>query len=396
MSEGLKYLVIVGDGMADYPIEEAGWRTPLQLADKPNMDEMAKRSRMGMLRTLRPDLPKGSDVANLAILGYDPYLCYTGRGPLEAAARGMRIDDDEVVFRCNLITVGKGEILDYSGGHVTTEEAKLLILELNDRLNELGRFTAGVSYRNLFISKMGEGLRATPPHEIMGERYERYLLKPDNSDSRKLNEMMLKSIEILSNNPVNTRRIKLGKMPANMVWIWGQGRMPKLEPFQAKSGMRGTIIAAVDLIKGIGELAGMNVPEVPGATGYYDTSYENKASYAVKALQDFDFVYLHVEAPDEAGHEGSVEIKVKVIEEMDRRLLGKILDSVSIEEVSMSIVIDHPTPISVRNHTIDPAPFAMMKPGVEGDGFPFDECSGLKGSLGLIDGIRFIEMLKKD
>lgn len=396
MSEGLKYLVIVGDGMADYPIEEAGWRTPLQLADKPNMDEMAKRSRMGMLRALRPDLPKGSDVANLAILGYDPYLCYTGRGPLEAAARRMRIDDDEVVFRCNLITVGEGEILDYSGGHVTTEEAKLLILELNDRLNELGRFTAGVSYRNLFISKMGEGLRATPPHEIMWERYERYLLKPDNSDSRKLNEMMLKSIEILSNNPVNIRRIESGKMPANMVWIWGQGRMPKLEPFHAKSGMRGTIIAAVDLIKGIGELAGMNVPEVPGATGYYDTSYENKASYAVKALQDFDFVYLHVEAPDEAGHEGSVEIKVKVIEEMDRRLLGKILDSVSIEEVSMSIVIDHPTPISVRNHTIDPAPFAIMKPGVEGDGFPFDEYSGLKGSLGLIDGIRFIEMLKKD
>lgn len=395
MPKGLKYLIIVGDGMADYPVEEAGGKTPLQLAYKPNMDYIAGRSRMGMLRTLRPDLPKGSDVANLVILGYDPYACYTGRGPLEAAARGIKVEDDEIVFRCNLITVEGGRIRDYSGEHVTTDEARLLISELNNRLNDLGRFHAGVSYRNLFISKIGEGLKATPPHEIVGEKYEEHMLKPLNEDSRRLNKMMLKSIEILSENPVNTRRINSGKRLANMAWIWGQGKMPRLEPFSEKHGLKGTVISAVDLIKGIGRLAGMTVLEVPGATGYYDTSYENKALYAVKALKDYDFVYLHVEAPDEAGHEGSFKTKVRVIEEMDRRLIGRILDEISMEEVSTSIVIDHPTPVSVRNHTVDPVPFAIMKPGVEGDGKPFDEDSGSKGSFKLVDGMDFIKVLKE-
>ncbi|MBO3842990.1 MAG: cofactor-independent phosphoglycerate mutase [Candidatus Brockarchaeota archaeon] len=395
MPKGLMYLIIVGDGMADYPVEEAGGKTPLQLAYKPNMDYIAGRSRMGMLRTLRPDLPKGSDVANLIILGYDPYVCYTGRGPLEAAARRIRVEDDEVVFRCNLITVEGGRILDYSGEHVTTDEARLLISVLNDRLNELGRFHAGVSYRNLFISKIGEGLKATPPHDIVGEKYEEHMLKPLNEDSRRLNEMMLKSISILSENPVNKRRIDSGKRPANMVWIWGQGRMPRLEPFSEKHGLKGTVISAVDLIKGIGWLAGMVVPEVPGATGYYDTNYENKALYAVNALEDSDFVYLHVEAPDEAGHEGSFKTKVRVIEEMDRRLIGRILDNIRIDDVSISILIDHPTPVSVKNHTVDPVPFAIMKPGIKGDGKPFDEESGSKGSFSMIDGMDFIKILKE-
>ena len=391
----MKYLVVVGDGMADYPVSEAGWKTPLQLAYKPNMDFIARRSRMGLLKTLRPDLPKGSDVANLVILGYNPYACYTGRGPIEAAARKIRVGDDEVVFRCNLITVEEGKIIDYSGGHITTEEARLLVSELNNRLGEYGRFYSGVSYRNIFVSKIGERLESTPPHEIMGEPCEKYLLKPDNGEARRLNEMMLKSISILSDNPVNTRRVSLGQKPANMVWIWGQGKTPRLQPFLEKHGLRGTVICAVDLIKGIGELAGMNVPDVPGATGYYDTNYENKALYALRALENSDFVYLHVEAPDEAGHEGVLETKVKVIEEMDKRLFGKILDNIDIDNVSISILPDHPTPLAVRKHTTDPVPFSVMKPGLNGDGNSFDEDSGRKGSFGLVDGMDFVKLLKK-
>ncbi|MEM1548204.1 MAG: cofactor-independent phosphoglycerate mutase [Thermoproteota archaeon] len=391
----MKYLVVVGDGMADYPVSEADGKTPLQLAYKPNMDFISKKSRMGLLKTLRPDLPKGSDVANLIILGYDPYTCYTGRGPIEAAARKIRVTDDEIVFRCNLITVEEGRIIDYSGGHITTEEAKLLVSELNDRLGEFGRFYSGVSYRNIFVAKIGEKLTSTPPHEIMGESYEKYLLKPDNEESRRLNDMMLKSISILSENPVNISRVGSGKKPANMVWIWGQGKTPRLQPFSEKHGLRGTVVCAVDLIKGIGELAGMNVPHVPGATGYYDTSYENKALYALKALEYSDFVYLHVEAPDEAGHEGVLETKVRVIEEMDRRLFGKILDNIDIDKVSISILPDHPTPLAVRKHTTDPVPFSVMKPGLNGEEKTFDEYSGRKGSLGLVDGIDFIKLLKE-
>ncbi|MEM1557880.1 MAG: cofactor-independent phosphoglycerate mutase [Thermoproteota archaeon] len=391
----MKYLVIVGDGMADYPVDEAGGKTPLQLAYKPNMDYIARRGRMGMLKTLRPDLPKGSDVANLIILGYDPYVCYTGRGPIEAAARKIKVGDDEVVFRCNLITVEEDRIVDYSGGHITTEEARLLLSELNNKLEEFGRFYSGVSYRNIFISRIGERLEATPPHEIMGEPYEKHLLKPDSAESRRLNDMMLRSIRILSENPVNIRRVESGKKPANMVWIWGQGKTPKLQPFLEKHGLRGTVICAVDLIKGIGKLAGMRVLDVPGATGYYDTSYENKALYAVKSLEDSDLVYLHVEAPDEAGHEGILETKVKVIEEMDKRLFGKILDNIDIESVSISILTDHPTPIAVRKHTVEPVPFSVMKPGWGGDGEPFDEDSGRSGTLGLVDGMNFIKLLKE-
>ncbi len=390
----MKHLVIVGDGMADYPVEEAKGKTPLQAAEKPSMDEIARRGRMGMLRTLRPNLPRGSDIANLIILGYDPCTYYTGRGPLEAAARGIRAGDNEVFFRCNLITVEENRVVDYSGGHIATSEAEVLISELNRRFSCVGRFYTGVSYRNIFVSKWGDGLRATPPHDIVAEEYGKHLLKPDNEESRLLNRMMVESIRVLSENQVNTRRRKAGERPANMAWIWGQGRMPNMEPFSLKHGLRGAVIAAVDLIKGIGKLAQMRVPEVPGATGYYDTSYENKAVYAVNALEECDFVYLHVEAPDEAGHEGSFETKVKVIEEMDRRLFKKILDSVE-ENVSISILVDHPTPVSVRNHTLDPTPFAVMKPGLKGDGLSFDEASGLRGSLGLVDGMEIIKLIKR-
>jgi len=392
----LKYLAIVGDGMADYPVSRANGKTPLQLADKPNMDYIARKSRMGMLKTLRPDLPKGSDVANLIILGYDPYVCYTGRGPIEAAARRISTGGSDIVFRCNLITVEKNRIVDYSGGHITTEEAAILISDLNKKLGEYGRFYSGVSYRNIFVTSIGEKLEATPPHEIIGEPYEKHLLKPDNEEAERLNRMMLESTSILSENPVNIRRIEAGKKPANMVWIWGQGRTPKLQPFKEKHGLNGTVICAVDLIKGIGVLAGMNVPEVPGATGYYDTNYENKALYAVKALEESDFVYLHVEAPDEAGHEGVLETKIRVIEEMDRRLFGKILDNIDIGSVSISILTDHPTPVEVRTHTVDPVPFSIMKPGLNGEGMPFNEESGRRGTLGLVDGMNFIKLLKKE
>ncbi len=391
----MKYLVVVGDGMADYPLEELGGKTPLEEASTPNMDYIAKKGATGMLRTIPEGMDAGSDIANLAILGYEPRRYYTGRGPLEAASIGVELGEGEVAWRCNLITVEGGRIIDFTAGHVSSEEAKELLSALNDAgIAPFGRFYPGVSYRNLFVCPFGEELRSTPPHDIVGERVEDYLLEPRRSESaEKLNEVMLRSRDVLAQHEVNLRRVEQGKKPANMVWLWGQGRKPELEPFSEKYGVRGAAISAVDLIRGIAKLAGMQVVNVPGATGYYDTDYRAKAEYALRALESADYCYIHVEAPDEAGHEGSVEMKIKTIEDLDEKLVGRLLDNLS-EEVAIAVLPDHPTPIKVKTHTSEPVPFAVLSPKLGSDGVEsFSERACSAGSLGLREATSFNELL---
>lgn len=387
----MKYIIIVGDGMADYPLEELGGKTPLEIAHKPNMDFIASKGKMGILKTIPNGMPPDSSIANLSILGYDPKKYYTGRGPLEAGAMGVHLGDEDTAFRCNLITERDGKIFDYSAGHVTTEEATKLLDEM--KKFKIGNFYAGVSYRNLFILRNCDPhIECTPPHDVVGEPVSKHLIKPKNNETaRKLNELMLASKDILSKHPTNLKRTKLGKNSANMIWLWGQGKKPKMEKLNEKYGLGGAMISAVNLIKGIGVYAGMSVIDVPGATAYYDTNYEGKADYAVKALETNDLVYIHVEAPDEAGHAGDMEMKIKTIEDLDKRLVGRILDRA--EECKIAVLPDHPTPIKVKTHVPDPIPFAIYTPNSRGDGLKFDEASAKKGSLGSIVGEEFMKLL---
>jgi len=391
----MKYLVVVGDGMADYPLEELGGKTPLEEANTPNMDYIAKKGATGMMRTIPKGMDAGSDIANLAILGYDPRRVYTGRGPLEAASIGVELGPGDVAFRCNLITVENGKIADFTAGHVSSEEAKALLSALNEaEIAPFGKFYPGVSYRNLFVCSFGEELRATPPHDIVGESIDDYLLKPrQNESAAKLNEVMLRSGKVLTEHEVNLKRVEQGKRPANMVWLWGQGRKPELEPFSDKYGVEGAVISAVDLIRGIACLAGMRVVHVPGATGYYDTDYAAKAEYALKALESADYCYIHVEAPDEAGHEGSVEMKIKTIEDLDEKLIGRLLDNLN-DDTAIAVLPDHPTPIRVKTHTSEPVPFAVLSPRLRGDSVEnFSERACSAGSLGLMEATRLNQLL---
>jgi len=386
---GKKFVIVVGDGMADYPVEELGGRTPLEVAEKPNMDLLAREGKVGLIRTIPRGMLKDSAVANLSILGYDPRKCFTGRGPLEAGSMGVSLGPNDVAFRCNLVTEREGRLVDYSGGCITTEEAAELLSELQKQ--GFGEFHLGISYRHIFVlrnARVSEG--CSPPHDIIGEPIAKHLIKSRDRISLRLNEFMLASRQILSQHPVNQRRLKLGKNPANMIWLWSPGKRPDLEPFEKKYGIKGAIISAVNVINGIGVWAGMEVIKVPGATGYYDTNYEGKADYALKALKANDLVFIHVEAPDEAGHAGDVERKIKAIEDLDRRLLGRIVRKG--REAAVAVLPDHPTPVTVRTHVSDPVPFAVFVPGGEGDGLRFTEAEAKRGSLGLVQGPRFMKL----
>ncbi len=387
----VKYVVIVGDGMADYPVEELGGRTPLEAADTPNMDWLAGHGRMGMLKTIPEGMEPDSSIANLSILGYDPRRYYTGRGPLEAGAMGVRLGERDVAFRCNLVTVEGGRMVDYSAGHVSTGEARELLREVA-KLG-VGEFFVGVSYRHIFVVRGAEiTLGCTPPHNIVGEAIDEHLIPPEAGGlGKRLNELMLRSRDVLSEHPVNRRRREEGKRPANMIWLWSPGPRPRLEPFERRYGIQGAMISAVLLIKGIGVYAGMEIVDVPGATGYYDTNYEGKADHALKALERNDLVYVHVEAPDEAGHEGSAERKVRVLEEFDRRLVGPIVERA--EGCTIAVLPDHPTPVSKKVHTSDPIPFVIYRPGERGDGLAFCERAGAQGSLGFVEGPEFMRLL---
>jgi 2,3-bisphosphoglycerate-independent phosphoglycerate mutase len=398
----MKYIVLVNDGMADYRLPELNNKTPMQVADTPNLNEIIPKSKCGRLITIPPGSEPGSDAANLSILGYDPKIHFTGRGPLEAAAQGIKLGNNDMAFRCNLITEKNGILVDYSAGHISTPEAMQLIDKLNEKLGtENQKFYPGLSYRNLLILKntwFSEKILTTPPHNINGRPISENLVKPLESEGVKtadfLNRMIFKSKEILENHPINLKRLKNNENPANMIWPWSGGRKPQMQTFKEKYNMTSAVISAVDLIKGIGVYAGMDVINVPGATGLYDTNYEGKADYAIGSLKTHDFVFVHVEAPDEAGHAGEIELKIKTIENFDKRLLGRILKALRNDDFRVAILPDHPTPIKVRTHTSDPVPFLIYDPCEKGDGVKkFDEYSVEEGSLGIMQGPELLQLL---
>lgn len=390
----MKYLLIIGDGMADYPVEALNGKTPLQVANKPNMDELAFKGRSGILRTIPEDMAPGSVIANLSILGYDPKKWYTGRGPFEAATRGIRLSKDDIAFRCNLVTEENGVLIDYSAGYITSDEAQELMRCVEENLgkpNEID-FHAGVRYRNLLILRndsYSDDVLCTPPHDALGVKISEILPTAKTPAAEftvaALNRMILDSKRILEDHPVNVNRVALGKRPGNMIWPWGQGKKPSIPTLQEKCGISGAVISAVDVVKGIGIYAGMEAVTVPGATGYYDTNYEGKADYALEALKNHDMVLIHVEAPDEAGHSGDHEQKIRAIEDLDRRLLGKMLRGLD-QECTIAVLPDHATPIKVRTHTKDPVPFTICSPLIEPDEVKcFDEVSARKGGFGFLE-----------
>jgi len=362
----VKYIVVVPDGAADYPLEELGGKTPLQIAHTPNMDFLASHGIAGSVKNIPHGFQPGSDVANLSILGYDPRVYYTGRAPLEAVSMGLVLSKNDVAYRCNLVTLkfsDKKQIFmeDYSAGHITSEEAKILIEEIDKKLgSDTLKFYPGISYRHIMLWKGGtEDVECTPPHDITGKDISRYL--PIGRNANFLKELIFKSMEILKEHPVNRKRASEGKKPANSIWLWGQGKTPNLPTYQEKYRLTGALISAVDLAKGIGILAGLHVINVPGATGWIDTNYAGKAEYGLNALERVDFVYLHIEAPDEAGHQGDYKLKIKAIENIDSIVVGKILDEASkrFKEFKILILPDHPTPVKVRTHTTEPVPFVI-------------------------------------
>jgi 2,3-bisphosphoglycerate-independent phosphoglycerate mutase len=353
----MKYILILGDGMADEPLEELGGKTPLESAKTPNMDRIAGEGRCGMLKTVPEGYEPGSDIANLSVLGYRPEECYTGRGPLEAISMGVNLGEDDIAYRCNLVTIRDGIMEDFSAGHISGEEGKELIESLNEKIREAKGYP-GVSYRNLLVVPGGEGCSTTPPHDIVDREVAPYL--PKGGDSEVLIRCMDESREVFKEHPVNAERLKAGKRPATSIWPWSGGKKPAMENFEDKFGFRGAMISAVDLLKGIALCAGMDTIEVPGATGYLDTDYMAKAEYAVSALRDYDFIYLHIEAPDEAGHLGSTEEKIKAIESVDE-VTGYILDNT--EDTVIAVLPDHPTPIRIKTHTSEPVPFAVLGRG---------------------------------
>lgn len=399
----MKTLIILGDGMADEPIEALGGKTPLQYAETPYMDKLAKLGVTGRLKTVADGFHPGSEVANMAVLGYDLPTVYEGRGVLEAASIGYELKPGEMAMRCNLVCV-EGDILkNHSSGHITTREADQLIQFLNEKLgSDRVHFYTGVSYRHLLVIKGGDKrLDCTPPHDVPLHPFRPLMVKAEVAEAQEtadlLNGLILKSQEILANHPVNQKRIALGKDPANSIWPWSPGYRPAMQTMQEMYGFNGgSVISAVDLIRGIGVYAGLKVITVEGATGLYDTNYEGKAQAALKALKTDDFVYLHIEASDEAGHEGDVGLKIKTIENLDKCAVGIIYEALQKwdEPVAIAVLPDHPTPCSIRTHTNIPVPFLIYKPGQEPDSVTrFDEFSVENGKYGILEKDQFIKEL---
>ena len=399
----MKSIIILGDGMADEPVEALGGKTPMQYADTPYMDKLAELGVTGRMKTVADGFHPGSEVANMAVLGYDLPTVYEGRGVLEAASIGYDLKPGEMAMRCNLICV-EGDILkNHSSGHITTEEADELIRFLNEKLgSDRIQFYTGVSYRNLLVVKGGDKrLDCTPPHDVPLHPFRPLMIRPEVPEAQEtadlLNSLILESQEILKDHPVNLRRIAAGKDPANSIWPWSPGYRPAMQTMQEMYGFKqGSVISAVDLIRGIGVYAGLEVIDVEGATGLYDTNYEGKAHAALEALRTNDFVYLHVEASDEAGHEGDVGLKIRTIENLDKRVIGIIFEELQKwdKPVAIAVLPDHPTPCSIRTHTNTPVPFLIYKPGQEPDSVTrFDEFSVLEGKYGILEKDEFIKEL---
>ena len=362
----MKYVVVLGDGMADKPIEELGGKTPLAYANTPTMDRLSKMSEIGMVHTIPEGMKPGSDTANLSVLGYDPKKYYTGRSPLEALSIGVDMKATDVALRCNIVTVSTDDlpyeektIIDHSSGEISTEDAAVLLEAVKKELEtDTYKFYVGTSYRHLTIWDKGEVVELTPPHDVLGQKIGQYL-----PADKVLREMQKKSYDILANHPINVERMKKGLNPANSLWFWGAGTRPCVTSFEEKNGKKGAMISAVDLLKGIAVGSGMKVIEVEGATGGLETNYEGKAQAAVDVLleEGYDLAYIHVEAPDEMGHQGSVERKVKAIENLDERVIKPVTEALNKAGVDyrMLVMPDHPTPICVRTHTSDPVPYML-------------------------------------
>jgi 2,3-bisphosphoglycerate-independent phosphoglycerate mutase len=391
----MKHIIILGDGMADWAVKSLGDKTLLQYAKTPYMDKLARMGRNGRLITVADGFHPGSEVANMSVLGYNPPKVYEGRGPLEAASIGVDLQPGEMAMRCNLICT-EGDILkNHSAGHITTEEADVLIQYLQEKLgDDRVRFHTGVQYRHLLVVKGGnKQLDCTPPHDVPLKPFRPLMVKagvPEAQETAELiNTLILKSQELLAEHPINKKRIAEGKDPANSIWPWSPGYRPQMEPLAEKYPVirKGAVISAVDLINGIGYYAGLRRITVQGATGLYDTNYENKVAAALEALRTDDFVYLHIEASDEAGHEGDFKLKQFTIENLDKRVVGPVYEAVKDwdEPVAIAVLPDHPTPCELRTHTAEPVPFLIYYPGIEPDNVQnFDEVACVEGSYGVM------------
>jgi len=403
----MKYIILLGDGMADRPNACLEGKTCLQAARTPNLDRLATLGEVGMVRTVPPGFPPGSDVANLSVMGYDPARYFTGRSPLEAASMGVQLGANDIAYRCNLVTLklmggksatGKSRkalMEDFSAGHISTQEARTLIEEIDSKLGSGHiRFYPGVSYRHLMVWKNGKDkIECTPPHDIQDKDIQDYLPRGEGDDI--INGLMETSIDILTNHPLNKGRLENGKRPANSIWLWGQGRRPSMPTFREKYGLEGAVISAVDLTKGIGVYAGFDVINVPGATGWIDTNYVGKAEHALFALKTKDIVYLHVEAPDEAGHTGDAKNKVKAIEDFDELIVGNIAEGMKqFDEYRILALPDHPTPLGIRTHSAEPVPFVIYDSRMERSGEPvsYDETiAGRKDALVFEQGYKLMD-----
>lgn len=395
----MKYVILVPDGMSGVPLEELNDLTCMEAANSPHMDMIARKGVVGQASNVPKGMIPASDVANLSIMGYDPRKYYCGRGPLEAANLGVDLSDTDVAFRFNTITVSDDRMVDYSAGHISTQETKILVDLLNKELgDEKFSFFTGTSYRNLLLvhcDSLQEAnflamVQCFPPHDILDKPISKHMPKEDD-----LVRLMERSKVLLQDHDINKVRIDLGQNPANMIWTWGQGKRPDIPPFRDAYGITGGIISAVDLLKGMGRVLGLDVVEVEGATGYYDTNYEGKAEAALRVLEDHDMVFVHVEAPDEAGHNGDIMEKVKAIENFDHKITGRIIAELS-DKVDYRVLIlpDHPTPVAKRTHTSDPVPFAMAGKGIIADDVTiFSEKSSKAGSMGLRIGSELMKEL---
>lgn len=367
----MKYAIILPDGAADEPVESLGQQTPLAVARTPNLDWITSHGQVGTARTVPTGYTPGSDVATLSLIGYSPKEYYTGRAPIEAAARGLQLGPDDVVFRCNLVTIADGKMADFSAGHIHNEESHRLIQDINKQLgSDQIEFFCGVSYRHLMVwrgSRSRLKVTTAPPHDIHMQSVDNHL--PSGGGSDVLRDLIARSQEILADHEVNQVRSDLGENPASSIWLWGEGTMPTLPQFADRYGVSGGLIAAVDLVRGLGKLVGWKLIDVPGATGYLDTNYAGKGEYGVKALDEFDLVAVHIEAPDEAGHNGDARAKVTAIEQIDKHIVGPVLKKLkTYADWRILVMPDHPTPINKRTHTMDPPPFCMAGSNVTESG----------------------------
>ncbi|MCM8814912.1 MAG: cofactor-independent phosphoglycerate mutase [Candidatus Omnitrophica bacterium] len=397
----MKYLILVPDGAADFPVKELNNKTPLEVARKPNIDNLTKIGCCGLMETIPDGFPAGSEVANLSILGYSPKKYYQGRGVLEAASLGIDLEPDDTVFRCNTVFVDNGIMISHSAGHITSEESKELIEFLNVKLSLPSvKFYHGLDYRHILVLKaqFSPEVECFPPHDNVGKSVNSILPRGLSSAGEKTAEtlryLIKESEALLKNHPVNLKRIAFEKQPGNLIWPWSPGRKPAMEPISKKFGITGAVISAVDLVKGIGIYAGFDVINVKGATGLYNTNYEGKAYAAIEALNKYDLVYVHVEAPDEAAHEGNLKLKFKCIEDFDSRLFGIILKNVDLKQTCIAVISDHYTSVSQRNHSNQKVPFVIYRPDLKPDHiYSFSEKECAVGAFGVIKEDMFIKIL---